>query len=169
MGPSPDGGLSPGSEDADIERLNPKRPKIGRRTGTRGDEMSASTRTIQQPIGKGSIFGAVAMAAAVLLAALAISWGATNLIASRSVATPVKAPLFLDKGSRGDLVRSSANAAYVSAAIADAARQGHRPVGDMLKDDVVIVQKVNHGYLSAAAAAAAARTTGNGGGSFRAQ
>jgi hypothetical protein len=65
--------------------------------------MSASTRTIQQPIGKGSIFGAVALVAAVILAALAITWGAANLTATRSVVTPVPVPVLLDKGSRDDL------------------------------------------------------------------
>jgi hypothetical protein len=64
--------------------------------------MSASTRTIQQPIGKGSIFGAVAIAAAVILAALAITWGAANLTATRSVVTPVPVPVLLDKGSRDE-------------------------------------------------------------------
>jgi hypothetical protein len=49
------------------------------------------------------IFGAVAMAAAVILAALAITWGAANLTATRSVVTPVPVPVLLDKGSRGDL------------------------------------------------------------------
>jgi hypothetical protein len=66
------------------------------------DEMSASTRTIQQPMAKGSINGAVLMAVAALLAIVAITWGATNLVATKSVATPVQAPVFLDKGSRGD-------------------------------------------------------------------
>jgi hypothetical protein len=64
--------------------------------------MSASTRAIQQPMSRGSIFGAVLMAAAVLFAVVAITWGATNLVATKSVATPVQAPAFLDKGSRGD-------------------------------------------------------------------
>ena len=66
------------------------------------DDMSASTRTIQQPMSRGSISGAVLMAVAALLAVVAITWGATNLVATKSVATPVKAPVFLDKGSRGD-------------------------------------------------------------------
>jgi hypothetical protein len=65
--------------------------------------MSASTRAIQQPMSRGSIFGAVLMAAAVLFAVVAITWGATNLVATKSVATPVQAPLLLDKGSRGEL------------------------------------------------------------------
>jgi hypothetical protein len=67
------------------------------------DEMSASTRTIQQPIGKGSIFGAVAMVAAVIIAALAITWGAANLTATRTVVTQVPVPVLLDKGSRDEL------------------------------------------------------------------
>jgi hypothetical protein len=67
-------------------------------------EMSASTRTIQQPIGKGSIFGNLAMAAAVILAAVSITWGATNLVATKAVTPPVPAPILLDKGSRTELV-----------------------------------------------------------------
>jgi hypothetical protein len=65
--------------------------------------MSASTGTIQRPLGQGSIFGAVALAAAVLLAVIAITWGAMNLAASKSVATPLAAPATLDKGSRSEL------------------------------------------------------------------
>jgi hypothetical protein len=66
------------------------------------DAMSASTRTIQQPMSRGSISGTVLMAVAALLAVVAITWGATNLVGTKSVATPVQAPVFLDKGSRGD-------------------------------------------------------------------
>ena len=65
--------------------------------------MSASTGTIQRPIGQGSIFGAVALAAAVLLATIAIAWGAMNLAATKSVAAPLTTPVVLDKGSRGEL------------------------------------------------------------------
>jgi hypothetical protein len=68
-----------------------------------GMEMSASTRTIQRPIGQGSIFGKVALAAAVILAAVSITWGATNLVASKAVTTSVPMPVFLDQGSRGKL------------------------------------------------------------------
>jgi hypothetical protein len=66
-------------------------------------EMSASTRTIQRPIGKGSIFGNLAMAAAVILAAVSITWGATNLVATKAVTPSVSAPIF-DEGSRTWLV-----------------------------------------------------------------
>jgi len=68
--------------------------------------MSASTRTIQQPIGKGSIFGNLAMAAAVILAAVSITWGATNLVATKAVTPSVSAPIF-DEGSRTWLVAPS--------------------------------------------------------------
>ncbi|HEY7133043.1 MAG TPA: hypothetical protein VH440_12385 [Candidatus Limnocylindrales bacterium] len=67
--------------------------------------MSASTGTIQRPLGQGSIFGAVALAAAVLLAVIAVTWGAMNLTASKSVSTPLAAPTTLDKGSRGELAQ----------------------------------------------------------------
>ena len=65
--------------------------------------MSASTGTIQRPIGQGSIFGAVALAAAVLLATIAVAWGAMNLAATKSVAAPLTTPVVLDKGSRDEL------------------------------------------------------------------
>ena len=62
--------------------------------------MSASTRTIQRPMGQGSIFGAVALGAATLLAVVGIAWGALNLTATKSVSTPVAAPTYLDRGGR---------------------------------------------------------------------
>lgn len=65
--------------------------------------MSASTRTIQKPISGSSIFGATLMAVALLLAVIAITWGAMNLVKATTVATPVQAPIFLDKGSRAEL------------------------------------------------------------------
>ena len=105
MGPLPDGPRALRAEDAVIETPEPQRPTTGRRTRRQGGmEMSASTRTIQQPIGKGSIFGNLAMAAAVILAAVSITWGATNLVATKAVTPPVPAPIFLDKGSRTELV-----------------------------------------------------------------
>ena len=90
--------------------------------------MSASTRAIQRPMGQGSIFGAVAIGAAALLAVGAIAWGAANLTASKATTatTPLAAPAvidhggrldqaapgsILDKGSRGDL--APLGAAYV--------------------------------------------------------
>jgi len=105
-------------------------------TGDREDEMSATTRTIQQPIGKGSIFGAVAMAAAVLLAALAIVWGANNIAATRAVATPVQALAFLDKGDRGDRSALQATSATpTSDRLKDDNAVGRSATGDRLKDD----------------------------------
>jgi len=81
--------------------------------------MSASTRTIQQPIGKGSIFGAVAMAAAVILAALAITWGAANLTATRSVVTPVPVPVLLDKGSRDEFAPTTVGGGVTPRSVLD--------------------------------------------------
>lgn len=62
--------------------------------------MSASTRTIQQPVSTGSVTSALAMAIIALAAALSISWGATNFVGKATVATPVQAPTLLDRGSR---------------------------------------------------------------------
>jgi hypothetical protein len=74
--------------------------------------MSASTRTIQQPAGRGSLLGAVAMGVAAVLAVGAIAWGALNLTATKHVATPVAAPIVLDKGSRDEIAPQAAPAPY---------------------------------------------------------
>jgi hypothetical protein len=67
--------------------------------------MSATTGTIQRPLGQGSIFGTVALAAVALLAVLAITWGAMNLATTKSVAAPLAPSVVLDKGSRGELAQ----------------------------------------------------------------
>ena len=72
--------------------------------------MSATTGTIQRPIGQGSIFGTVALAAVVLLAVLAVTWGAMNLASTKSVAAPLAATAVLDKGSRGEIAPVAAPA-----------------------------------------------------------
>jgi hypothetical protein len=56
-------------------------------------------------MGQGSIFGAVAVGLASLLAVGAIAWGALNLTASKQVAT-VQTPIVLDRGGRGDTVQT---------------------------------------------------------------
>jgi hypothetical protein len=71
------------------------------------DDMSASTRTIQRPMGNGSILAPVLMAVAVLFAVVAITWGATNLVATKTTLAPVQAPIVLDKGSRDELQKSA--------------------------------------------------------------
>jgi hypothetical protein len=60
-------------------------------------------------MGQGSIFGAVALSAALLLAVIAIAWGAMNLTATKNVAHPVPAPAptLLDRGGRETGVQSS--------------------------------------------------------------
>jgi len=135
-------------------------------TGDREDEMSATTRTIQQPIGKGSIFGAVAMAAAVLLAALAIVWGANNIAATRAVATPVQAPAFLDKGDRGVLAPQAAPA---PGSILD---RGDRsalqatsatPTSDRLKDDNAVGRSATGDRLKDDNTFGTSSTSGHGG------
>ncbi len=69
--------------------------------------MSASTRTIQRPMSNGSIIAPVLMAVAVLFAVVAIAWGATNLVATKTTLAPVQAPIVLDKGSRTELQKTS--------------------------------------------------------------
>ena len=65
--------------------------------------MSATTGTIQRPIGQGSTFGTVALAAVALLAVIAVTWGVMNLASTKSVAAPLAPSVVLDKGSRGEL------------------------------------------------------------------
>jgi len=74
--------------------------------------MSASTRAIQQPASHGSLLAAVAVGTAAVLAVGAIAWGALNLTATKQVATPVPAPIVLDKGSRDEIVPQAAPAPY---------------------------------------------------------
>ena len=74
--------------------------------------MSASTRTIQQPAGHGSLLGALAIGTAALLAVGAIAWGTLNLTAAKHVATPVPAPIVLDKGSRDEIAPQAAPAPH---------------------------------------------------------
>src|SRR6185312_11030442 len=69
-------------------------------TGRRVTQMSASTRTVQQPIGAGSILLTLA-GAAILVAALAVGWVMVSKpAAATSVATPLAAPAVLDRGGR---------------------------------------------------------------------
>ena len=100
--------------------------------------MSASTRTIQKPIAGSSIFGATLMAVALLLAVVAITWGAMNLVKAKTVAAPVQAPIFLDKGSRTEL--GAPQAAPAPGSILDRGGRGDLVPsavsnGDRLKDD----------------------------------
>jgi hypothetical protein len=128
--------------------------------------MSATTRTIQQPIGKGSIFGAVAMAAAVLLAALAIVWGANNIAATRAVATPVQAPAFLDKGDRSVFAPQAAPAPGSLLDRGDrAAFQAMSPnsTGGLLKDDNAVGRSQTGGRLKDDNAFGTSSTSGHGG------
>src|SRR5262245_33686332 len=67
--------------------------------------MSASTRTIQRPMGQGSILGAIAIGVATLLAVAALVWF-SNSQATKHVTTPVSAPaapIFVDRDGRDAL------------------------------------------------------------------
>jgi hypothetical protein len=79
--------------------------------------MSASTGTIQRPMTGGSIPGAIAIGVATLFAVGALAWGAANLTAAKHVATPVAAPLYLDRGGRE--LPAAAPKAYLPAAAAN--------------------------------------------------
>ena len=84
--------------------------------------MSATTGTIQRPLGQGSIFGTVALAAVALLAVLAITWGAMNLASTKSVAAPLapsgRARQGLARGARPASRGSGARAASSTAVAA---------------------------------------------------
>ena len=86
--------------------------------------MSASTRTVQQPLGTrqmGAVLVAIALAL-VLAAAVAIGQLATTK--SQTAPAPGAAPVFIDHGSRGEMNSAAAAAAshgYMSAAAAAAA------------------------------------------------
>jgi len=89
--------------------------------------MSASTRTVQQPLGTrqmGAVLVAIALAL-VLAAAVAIGQLATTKV--QTAPAPGAAPVFIDHGSRGEMSAPAAAAnshGYMSAAAAAAANKG---------------------------------------------
>jgi hypothetical protein len=105
MGITPDGGGPLRTEDASIEHRAAPADDLPAELVSTEDDMSASTGTIQRPIGQGSIFGTVALAAVALLAVIAITWGAMSLASTKSVAAPLAPSVVLDKGSRGELAQ----------------------------------------------------------------
>ena len=60
--------------------------------------MSASTRTIQRPMGQGSIFGAIAFGAFIAVVVGALAWGALNVATSRQAATPHVSTTYVGSG-----------------------------------------------------------------------
>jgi len=106
--------------------------------------MSASTRAIQQPMGHGSTFGAVAIGVATLLAVGAIAWGTLNLTANKQATTTVQAGPALMDSPIGKLAPLAAT--YVA------------PKAGNTTPRFDIVSQASgtaaHGYVSAAAAAA---------------
>jgi hypothetical protein len=74
--------------------------------------MSASTGTIQRPMGSGSIIGAVAIGVVTVFAVGALALGAINSTATKHVAVPVSAPVsvpnYLDRGGRGETIPTGA-------------------------------------------------------------
>ena len=105
--------------------------------------MSASTRTVQQPLGisqMGAILVAIALAL-VLAAAVAIGQLATTK--AQTAPAPGAAPVFIDHGSRTEL----GAAANTSPVFID-----H---GSRTEMGAASTATTSHGYMSAAAAAAA--------------
>jgi len=105
MGIPPDGGSPLRTEDASIEHRAAPADDLPAEQVSTEDDMSASTGTIQRPLGQGSIFGTVALAAVALLAVIAVTWGVMNLASTKSVAAPLAPSVVLDKGSRGEIVQ----------------------------------------------------------------
>ena len=104
--------------------------------------MSGTTRTIQQPVATGSVLSALGMAAAVLAAAVAISWGAANLGAATTVAKPASglfAPIVRDLGARDPAGAANGLAPNI---VNDHGSSGAsirtRVLGNQLKDDAYV-------------------------------
>jgi hypothetical protein len=98
--------------------------------------MSASTRTVQQPLGTrqmGAVLVAIALAL-VLAAAVAIGQLATTK--AQTAPAPGAAPVFIDHGSRGEMgaPAAAANHGYMSAAAAAAANKGITSRDEMRTD-----------------------------------
>ena len=132
--------------------------------------MSGATRTIQQPIGTGSILAAVGTAAIVVAAAAAIIWASANA-GQASKAVPAPAPIYApssrDLGARD--VSTALQGVVLSPPVvgprgplgSDAA--GFGTVGNQLKDDTAAgLSKSVLGYHGFGNGAAQSTPTTNG-------
>src|SRR5262245_6182186 len=100
------------SSDARTRRSAPGRPTDGLQGGT---TMSASTRTIQQPLGLGSILRPLALAAVALLAAVVIGYmilTATAAKSASSTGSTIQPSAVWDRGSRFDVAPAPGTAPY---------------------------------------------------------
>jgi hypothetical protein len=89
---------------------------------------------IQRPMGQGSILGAMAVGVATLFAVGALAWGAVNATATKHAATPVAAPTYLEKGSRGDALIPGLRAQSPATATPVQPDKGIRDVGMLFSD-----------------------------------
>jgi hypothetical protein len=150
----PDGAPAGRSEDADIERPDRHGPDQPAGGGAKEDQMSGTTRTIQQPVAAGFL-PAVGMAAAVLAAAVAIAWGSANLGKATTVAQPAPAlyaPIVRDLGTRdaGSAANGLAPNAVNDHGSSDAGVRT-RVLGNQLKDDAYVAPGLGyHGFGPAA-------------------
>jgi hypothetical protein len=102
--------------------------------------MSASTRTVQQPLGLRQM-GAVLIAIAItLVLATAVAIGQLATTKVQTAPAPGAAPVFIDHGSRGEL-----NAGNTAPFIDHGSRS---------ELNAAAAAAASHGYMSAAAAAA---------------
>ena len=103
--------------------------------------MSGATRSVQQPLARGSILAAAGVAVAIVAAAAAMAWGSANLGRATQVAAPAPAPIYApaarDLGSRD---QGPASVLHVKNAH-DGAGFGSRTrvLGNQLKDDQAFV------------------------------
>jgi hypothetical protein len=80
VGYSPDGGSGPEPEDADIKKSGSQAPSVSGPAGKQEGQMSASTRTAQQPLGIGQLGAALVFVALILIVAVAIAFGTLGAV-----------------------------------------------------------------------------------------
>ena len=99
--------------------------------------MSASTRTVQQPLGisqMGAVLIAIALA---LVLAAAVAIGQLAATKTQTAPAPGAPPVFIDHGSRGEMGSAAAAATshgYISAAAAAAANSAITASDEMRTD-----------------------------------
>jgi hypothetical protein len=109
--------------------------------------MSASTRTVQQPLGTRQMGVALLAIAVALVVAAAVAIGQLATTKSQTAPAPGAAPVFIDHGSRAEMGTATAPV-FID----------HGSRGEM---NSAAAAAASHGYMSAAAAAAAPVFTKN--------
>ncbi len=103
--------------------------------------MSGTTRTAQQPLVTNQLPAALAVALIVLVAAVAMAWGSSNL--ARTAPAPLAAPAAISDPMLRDLGARDLGAASVSIGATHGAPGAYRPVATsggsstLVKDDII--------------------------------